>query len=117
MKKGYYIIVTVAAALSVHSCVNLDTASRNSLMSKNMWNTEALVDAGVAGIYGVFYGDPNAGFDFYPRAEKAVSHARVEICGFTSQEEAHTFFFNSSTYSAGDALLSLEWKYCYEEIY
>lgn len=102
--------------ISLGACVNLDTVSKRAIMSNNMWETEALVDAGVAGIYGVFYGDKNAGFDFHVRAEQAISHSRVEVCGFTSQENAHSLYFNSSTWSAGDVFMSLEWKWCYEGI-
>ncbi|MBQ9891860.1 MAG: RagB/SusD family nutrient uptake outer membrane protein [Bacteroidales bacterium] len=115
MRKTVYMIL-VAASLCAVGCVNLDTASKNAIMSGNMWQTEALVDAGVAGIMGVFYGDPDSGFSIYPGVETAVSHSRIEVCGFTSQEQAHASYMCSSTYSAGDGFMSLEWKYCYEGI-
>lgn len=116
MKKILHLLPAALLILWLQGCVNLDTVSRNAIMSNNMWETEAMVDAGVAGIYGVFYGDKNAGFDFHVRAEQCISHARVEVCGFTSQENAHSLFMNSSTWSAGDVFMSLEWMYCYEGI-
>ena len=95
------------------SCVDLDTVSKSDMMSNNMWTTEELVDAAVAGIYKVFIPDPSK---MYPNVETNVSHLRPEVCGFTSIEMAHTFFLNSPSYSAGDSYLSNEWKALYTGI-
>ncbi|MGM9737497.1 MAG: RagB/SusD family nutrient uptake outer membrane protein [Candidatus Cryptobacteroides sp.] len=92
------------------SCVDLDTVSKSDMMSNNMWTTEELVDAAVAGIYKVFVPDPSK---MYPNVETNVSHLRPEVCGFASIEMAHTFFLNSPSYSAGDSYLSNEWKALY----
>lgn len=111
MRHNNKLILALSLSVAMASgCVDLDTVSKSSMMSNNMWTTEALVDAGVAGIYKVFYPESSK---WYPNAETNVSHLRPEVCGFTSIEMAHSFFLNSPTYSAGDSYLSNEWKALY----
>lgn len=110
MKHINKIFILPLIAASAFSCVDLDTVSHSTMMSNNMWTTEELVDAGVAGIYKVFNPESSK---LYPNIETNVSHLRPEVCGFTSIEMAHTFFLNNTSYSAGDSYLSNEWKALY----
>ena len=52
MKQIIFISLLCVCAIS---CIDLDTKSTAAIGSAQMWTTEDLADAGVAGIYKVFY--------------------------------------------------------------
>lgn len=62
MRHNNKLILALSLSVAMASgCVDLDTVSKSSMMSNNMWTTEALVDAGVAGIYKVSTRSPRSG--------------------------------------------------------
>lgn len=110
------ILLSLLFSVILSSCIDLDTSTTDSIGTADMWTTEELADAGIAGIYDVFYPRNTSEFDCYPQIITGIGRSRIEAISFTSNVYQPPYIQNMSP-SAGDTYFSLEWKYCYEGIH
>ncbi len=95
----------------------LDTTPYNQISSGNMWTTEELADKGVAGIYNVLYNSDLSVIDPSKSTFTGLNRPGIEGMGFCTTVYLSCPLLTSTAPSAGNAWVSLEWKFGYEGIH
>lgn len=121
MKKIFIIALALTAAFSLTGCKDfLDTLPTTSVASGNMWTTEDMADAGMAGLWYPLYKHDLTRTQLRMEDYDGLNRAGIEACGFCSQMVSGNYplhILARNNLQAMDFQVRLEWTTLYTVVH